>query len=42
MKSIAHGKTDKTWKITLIRKIHRKWDFDKMEFQKQKTDKLWQ
>ncbi len=32
---------DKTRKITLKQKIHGKWDFDKTEFQKQKTEKLW-
>ncbi len=32
--STKHGKTDKTQKITLKRKIHGKWGFDKTEFQK--------
>ena len=27
-----HGKTDKTWNITLKWKIHRNWDFDKTDF----------
>ena len=40
-KSAKHGKMDKTQKISLKQKIHRKWDFDKTEFQKQKTEKLW-
>ena len=33
-KSPRHGKTDKTQKIALKRKIHGKWDFGKTEFQK--------
>ena len=40
-KSRKYGKTDKTQKITLRHKIHGKWDFDKTEFQRQKTEKLW-
>ncbi len=40
-KSTRHVKTDKTGKITLKQKIHRKWDFDKTEFQNYKTEKLW-
>ena len=40
-KSTRRGKTDKTRKVTLKRKIQGKWDFDKTEFQKWKTEKLW-
>ena len=37
-KSPRHGKTDKTQKVTIKGKIHRKWDFDKTELKKKKTE----